>query len=373
VAAALALLVGAASAARAQTTIVAFGDSITQGVGDDPARTEKGYPPRLQAQLQTAGVTAVVVNAGREGETTAEGVSRIDSVLNSNPAQFLLLMEGTNDIPLVSINTIAFNLNRIAQKAGLRGTQTVHATLFPRRSGAKDGDNVLTGQAAVAIRDLAWQQLRPLADPFEVFTTTPNYESLYYANGDKFHPNAAGYDVMATVFFNVLRDLDRVPPVPGRVTPANKSENVAPLTPILVELYDFGTGINLSQTSMRLNGTPVAAVLRGDNEKLELTFQPATPLRGVVTVEIVTQDLASPVNAITRAVSRFVITGTTFLRGDIDKDTRVDGRDLVMLALAFGATRGEDRYLVAADFDDDGVDDGGDLAILANNFGKSSV
>lgn len=55
--------------------------------------------------------------------------------------------------------------------------------------------------------------------------------------------------------------------------------------------------------------------------------------------------------------------------GDVDLSGRVDGRDMVLLALAFGATTGSARYNDPADFNDDGKIDGEDLAILGDNFG----
>ncbi|HJS36702.1 MAG TPA: GDSL-type esterase/lipase family protein, partial [Burkholderiales bacterium] len=77
--------------------VLAFGDSITFGTGDDTTRAELGYPPRLEALLVQRGRSAVVINAGVPGETTMEGVSRINSVLDPG-GEVLLLMEGTNDI-----------------------------------------------------------------------------------------------------------------------------------------------------------------------------------------------------------------------------------------------------------------------------------
>ena len=58
------LLLGGAHPTLAQVGFLAFGDSITEGRGDDPARTQKGYPPRLQSLLQADGVQATVQNAG---------------------------------------------------------------------------------------------------------------------------------------------------------------------------------------------------------------------------------------------------------------------------------------------------------------------
>ena len=62
-----ALLPRAAGAQR----YIAFGDSITEGVGD----TKKlgGYPARLQTLLTERGQNALVINSGLPGETTAGG------------------------------------------------------------------------------------------------------------------------------------------------------------------------------------------------------------------------------------------------------------------------------------------------------------
>ena len=57
--------------------------------------------------------------------------------------------------------------------------------------------------------------------------------------------------------------------------------------------------------------------------------------------------------------------------GDIDRDGRVDGRDLVFLGLAFGAGPTSRRFDADADLDGSGQVDGEDLAILAANFGAS--
>lgn len=60
---------------------------------------------------------------------------------------------------------------------------------------------------------------------------------------------------------------------------------------------------------------------------------------------------------------------TAGLLGDINNDGRVNGRDLSILARAFGASCGEPRFNCQADLNRDCFIDGDDLSLLAANFG----
>jgi acyl-CoA thioesterase I len=364
------------AAAQAQTRYIAFGDSLTEGVGDDPARALKGYPPRLESLLNSRGQSATVQNAGLSGETTVQGLARLPGVISrANPGDVLLLMEGTNDInERVSNETSIFNLDQMAARGENRGMRVVHATVPPRLPSANfDGDNQITASFAAAVRDLAWSRQRSLVDPFEVFFfQTPNVFSLDYLGGsDKLHPNAAGYDLLARVFADVLTNVDSVPPVTGQVLP-DRPDNVPATALIRVDLYDFGAGIDVANTQLLLNDQAVTATATPSGRKLTLSFQPTTPLRGVVSVGVHSRDLASPPHTLDRILTRLTIAGTIFLDGDIDQNGRVDGIDLVDLALHFGTRRGDPRYLSRADLNGDGLIDGTDLAMLAANFGRSS-
>jgi lysophospholipase L1-like esterase len=368
---ALAVLLPRLAGAQAATTYVAFGDSITEGVGDD-STAKGGYPRRLQALLLSRGVSAEVRNEGLGGEDTAGGVSRISRVLRDGD-DVLLLMEGTNDINNVSQETTIANLNEIARKAADRGLRTIHATTIPRHpSASKDGRNIVTGRLAAAIRELAFNQQRNLVDPFEVFfNETPNFPSLY-ADGDRVHPNGAGYDLLASVFADVLTNVDSVAPVTGLIEPADDSPNVSPSTSVKIDLYDFGAGLDLANTKLSIDGQDVETPISGSQRKVEIRYTPPTPFAGVVIVRLRSRDLANPPHIFDRQVTQFTISGTTFLRGDIDRDGRVDGVDLLAFAPIFGAQRSDARFRTFADINGDGFVNGQDLAILASNFGKSS-
>ena len=368
----LLVLLAAGSAARAQTTYVAFGDSITQGFGDDPNRAAKGYPPRLEALLQQRGQNAEVRNEGLGGETTGEGVSRINQALKSGD-DVLLLMEGTNDIgnQNVSNETIVFNLDRIAERAEERGLSVVHATVIPRYRANFDSTNIVTGDFNGGVRELAWSDERRLADPFEILIRQPqNLGQLYF---DKLHPNTAGYDLLARVFADVLTNVDTVPPVTGPITPRDDAQRVPPTTPIQLSVYDFGAGIDVAATQLVINEQIVSTPITGNSRKLEITYAPPEPWKGVVIVRLRTRDLATPTpNQLDRQITQFVVAGTTFLPGDIDRDGRVDGVDLLAFAPHFGFRKGEGRFVGFADLNDDDEINGTDLAILASTFGKAS-
>ncbi len=372
-----ALLALAAGPAAAATIYVAFGDSITAGVGDSTPQPS-GYPMRLQTLLRNAGSDATVVNAGQGGEDTTQGITRIDSVLAANPgASVLLLMEGTNDISRgISIETTRFNLSQMAEKAAARGMDTVHATMIPRYPAAKvDAANVTNQQLVQRVRDLAGANHRELVDNFYVFGIQANLFQHFYSTiqpDPVGHPNAAGYDLMAGTFFDVLSGADNVPPVPGLTVPEPFAQEVSADTRIAVDVWDFGAGVDIGNTSLLVNGLPVATAALGDGSRGVLSYQPPQPLSGTVHVGLRTQDLANPPNTFDNDIFTFTVAGAQGIPGDIDGSGRVDGADLVLLAVHFGARQGELDYLAAADLNADGVIDGLDLAILASNFGQGN-
>jgi len=70
--------------------ILAFGDSLTFGVG---SKKGKSYPSYLS---ELTGLE--VINAGISGEVTGQGVKRFKDVLLDSQAGLVILMEGGNDI-----------------------------------------------------------------------------------------------------------------------------------------------------------------------------------------------------------------------------------------------------------------------------------
>jgi acyl-CoA thioesterase I len=80
--------------ARAETiTLLALGDSLTAGLGLDPAQA---FPAKLEVALKTEGHDVIVMNAGVSGDTAAQGAARLDWALTDD-VDGVLVELGAND------------------------------------------------------------------------------------------------------------------------------------------------------------------------------------------------------------------------------------------------------------------------------------
>ena len=77
----------------AAPVIVAFGDSLTAGLG---LPQEQAFPAQLEAALKARGTEATVINAGVSGDTAAAGLARLDWALPDN-ASAVIIELGAND------------------------------------------------------------------------------------------------------------------------------------------------------------------------------------------------------------------------------------------------------------------------------------
>src|SRR6185312_10317909 len=73
--------------------VVAFGDSLTQGVSGE------SYPAYLQGILNQNGYRYRVENQGVSGDTTSDGLARIENVIAEKPALVILEFGGNQEEP----------------------------------------------------------------------------------------------------------------------------------------------------------------------------------------------------------------------------------------------------------------------------------
>ena len=120
--------------------IVAFGDSLTAGLGLPQSAS---YPSLLQKKLDADGLAYEVVNAGVSGDTSAGGVRRIDWALEGD-VKIVILELGANDILRgQSIAAMKENLARIIERVKAHGATVLLAGMeSPTNSGAEYGKGV---------------------------------------------------------------------------------------------------------------------------------------------------------------------------------------------------------------------------------------
>ncbi|WP_119302391.1 arylesterase [Dongia deserti] len=107
--------------------ILAFGDSLTAGYGLPEADT---LTARLADALNKMGRPAVVINGGVSGDTTADGLTRIDWALADKP-QIMILALGANDMLRgLDPKTTRANLEGIIEKAKAADVEIVLAGML---------------------------------------------------------------------------------------------------------------------------------------------------------------------------------------------------------------------------------------------------
>jgi acyl-CoA thioesterase I len=104
--------------------IVCFGDSLTAGYGTEAGQS---YPDYLQADLDALGYKYRVVNEGISGNTTKDGVERVESVIALKPAVVIVEFGGNDGLRGLRIEDSRSNLDRIVAALKASGTKVVLA------------------------------------------------------------------------------------------------------------------------------------------------------------------------------------------------------------------------------------------------------
>lgn len=172
-------------AATHASRIVAFGDSLTAGLGVAPEET---YPAHLQRWLDQAGYPFQVVNAGVSGDTSAGGLRRVDWVLKSKPSLVILELGGNDGLRGIEPARTRANLEAIIRK--FRDAE-VPVVLVGMKLPPNYGERFTTDFADI-YPDLASKYDLPFM-PFFLEDVALN-DRLTQADG--IHPTGQGYEVI---------------------------------------------------------------------------------------------------------------------------------------------------------------------------------
>jgi lysophospholipase L1-like esterase len=194
--------------------LLAFGDSITYGVGDgiapgevtnsiDESGAPRGYPLRLSSQTSVG-----VENGGEPGERFIyEGLARlIHSVLNTD-IDAVILMEGTNDaIHQIDERDYRINMQRAINVIRAEGRGLILNTLPPPTADRADLAPYTALYSSI-LRELAQINSTALADVEQHFIDScPDLTTCKLYNlPEGLHPNTLGYDAIVDVVSSALQ------------------------------------------------------------------------------------------------------------------------------------------------------------------------
>jgi len=188
-------------------TLLALGDSLTQGYG---LPQEQGFVPQLQNWLQAQGADVAVINAGVSGDTTAGGLSRLDWSLTPEVDAMIVNLGGNDLLRGIDPTESRANLDAILATAKARGLPVL---LIGLRAPGNYGpafkaafDAMYPDLAAQYGVDLELNFFLPLIDQ-----TTRRFDPATM-QPDGIHPSAAGVArIVQGLGPKVLALLDRVP------------------------------------------------------------------------------------------------------------------------------------------------------------------
>lgn len=173
--------------------IVTFGDSLTAGVAG------RSYPDDLQDLLDQHGLRYRVDNQGVSGDTSTDGLARIDNVIEAHPALVILEFGGNDGLRGTPVDATRKNLEEMIERLKQANLPTVLLGItLPPNYGA---DYVKSFSAMYP--ELA-RQYRLKYMPFLLMHV---YNIPGMMQPDGIHPSGAGNRIVAQDVFSLIQPL----------------------------------------------------------------------------------------------------------------------------------------------------------------------
>ena len=165
--------------------ITMLGDSLTAGYG---LRVHEALPVRLQAHLEALGRPASVIDAGVSGDTTADGLRRMDRAVPADTDLCIVALGANDMMQLLPTEGISRNLDAILRRLADR---SIPAMVCRMRAPP------WFGLYAMAFDGLFGEVARRHGAAFDPFLLEGIALDPAFALADRIHPNAAGVERMA--------------------------------------------------------------------------------------------------------------------------------------------------------------------------------
>lgn len=187
---------GTTQAARAETILLALGDSLTAGYG---LSKQDSFPSQLEAALKAAGQDVRVVNGGVSGDTSKAGLSRVDWLFAEKPNALIVELGANDGLRGLDPAQTEANLAGILEKAQAEGIPVLlTGMLAPPNLGREYGEEFNAVYPTLA------ERYGTFFYPFflEGVAAEPDLNL-----GDGMHPNADGVAVIVERIMPIVLDL----------------------------------------------------------------------------------------------------------------------------------------------------------------------
>jgi acyl-CoA thioesterase-1 len=176
--------------------IAALGDSLTAGLGVDP---DDNYPAKLQARLNAEGYRYRVVNAGVSGDTSSQGLNRLDAVLEMEPDIVIVALGANDGLRGLPVAVTRRNLETIIRKLQEKEVKVLLAGMeMPPNYGV---------QYTNAFRNIFTDLAKEHRIAFVRFLLEGVGGHAELNQGDGVHPTAGGYTVVTENIWKELKPL----------------------------------------------------------------------------------------------------------------------------------------------------------------------
>lgn len=165
-------------------TIIAFGDSLVEGLG---ASAGNDFPSFLSKKIGEP-----IINMGISGNTSAHGLSRVETVNKEDPKVVLVLFGGNDFLQKITIEETFKNVDEIVVKLQSEGAVVILL-------GVKGG--LLSDQYDQHFEDIA-KNRGALYVPNVLSGLIGHSEYM----SDAIHPNGRGYKKIAEKIYPVLKE-----------------------------------------------------------------------------------------------------------------------------------------------------------------------
>jgi lysophospholipase L1-like esterase len=164
------------------TEIIAFGDSLVEGVGSTP---NKDFVSILSQKIGKN-----IINLGVSGDTTEDGLKRISEIEKYNPKIVILLLGGNDALRRIPKEKTFNNLGLIIQNIQSKGSVVL-----------------LLGVKGTLLGDRYKSEFEKISKKYKT-AYVPNVLDDLFGNpkfmSDGIHPNDAGYKIIAEKIYPEL-------------------------------------------------------------------------------------------------------------------------------------------------------------------------